>query len=401
MKRRILFVDDEPNILKGLQRSLRPLRNNWEMGFETGGRKALNRLETEAFDVIISDMRMPDMDGGQLLGQVQKKYPKMVRIILSGHADRELAMKSVKSAHQYLSKPCEKEHLVSAVNRSCSLRDLMGKKALQNVVTAIGTMPSLPVLYSRIMDALTSDKASVSLVGEIISEDMGMTAKVLQLVNSSFFAMPSHVATPVEAAVILGIDVLKTLVLTLEVFSAYKKSTMDILPITTIYEHCVNTGVIAKKIAKLEKRDKAVTDNAMIAGVLHDLGRLILAEGFPEDYRTVMAEVKHTGCRIHEAEAEIMGVSHAEIGGYLLGLWGLPDNIVEGVVFHHKPSECITDRFDLCGMVHIANIMEYYERRMPGRWERLEGVDETYLKQFGLGRRIDFWRDQLRSGFTG
>ena len=250
------------------------------MGFETGGKKALTRLETEAFDVIISDMRMPDMDGGQLLGKVQEKYPKMVRIILSGHADQELAMKSVKSAHQYLSKPCEKNLLVSAVNRACSLRDLMSKKALQNLVTAIGAMPSLPNLYSRIMDAVASDRASVAMVGEIISEDIGMTAKILQLVNSSFFAMPRHVATPAEAAVILGIDVLKTLVLTLEVFSAYKKSTMDILPINRIHEHCVNTGILAQKIAKIEKQDKTVTDNAMIAGVLHDLGRLILAEGF-------------------------------------------------------------------------------------------------------------------------
>jgi len=401
MKRRILFVDDEPNILKGLQRSLRPLRKNWEMGFETGGRQALKRLETEGFDVIISDMRMPDMDGGQLLGQVQKKYPKMVRIVLSGHADRELAMKSVMSAHQYLAKPCEKGLLVSAVNRACSLRDRMSKKALQNVVTAIGTMPSLPNLYSRIMDAMTSNNASVALVGEIISEDLGMTAKILQLVNSSFFAMPRHVATPAEAAVILGIDVLKTLVLTLEVFSAYKKSTLEILPISRIQEHCVNTGILAKKIARLEARDKDVTDNAMIAGVLHDLGRLILAEGFPDEYRQIMDKVKQEGCRVHEAEAEVMGVSHAEIGGYLLGLWGLPDNIVEGVVFHHKPSDCITETFDLCGMVHIANTMEYYERRIPGRWEQLDGLDKTYLNQFGLGRRITFWRDQLRSGFKG
>ncbi len=399
MKRRILFVDDEPNILKGLQRSLRPLRNNWEMGFETGGENALKRLETEAFDVIISDMRMPDMDGGQLLGLVQAKYPEMVRIVLSGHADRELAMKSVKSAHQYLAKPCEKRQLVSAVNRACSLRDLMNKKALQNVVTAIGAMPALPDLYSRIMDAVTSEKASVAMVGEIISEDIGMTAKILQLVNSSFFAMPRHVATPAEAAVILGIDVLKTLVLTLEVFSAYKKSTMDILPIGKIHEHCVNTGILAQKIARLEKRDKKIMDNAMIAGVLHDLGRLILAESFPDEYREIMAKVKDEGIRVHQAEAAVMGVSHAEIGGYLLGLWGLPDNIVEGVVFHHKPSDCITDLFDLCGMVHIANTMEYYERLMPGRWEQLEGLDETYLHQFGLNRRISFWRDQLRSGF--
>lgn len=401
MKRRILFVDDEVNILKGLQRSLRPLRKTWEMGFEAGGQKALERLEKEAFDVIVSDLRMPDMDGGQLLKQVQKAHPKMVRIILSGHADQDLAMKSVTSAHQYLSKPCEKELLVSAVNRACSLRDLMGKKALQNVVTAIGTMPSMPSLYSEIMRALNSGSSSMALVGEIISRDMGMTAKVLQLVNSSFFAMPRHVATPLEAAVILGIDVLKTLVLTLEVFSAYKQSTMEILPITRVQAHCFATGVLARKIARLEKREKEMTDDAMIAGILHDLGRLILAESFPDEYRGIMEKVNQGESTVHEAESQVMGVSHAEIGGYLLALWGLPDNIVEGVVFHHKPLDCVTETFDLCGMVHIANIMEYHERRMPGQWEQLSGLDQRYIKRFDLNRRIAVWRDQIRSGTVG
>jgi HD-like signal output (HDOD) protein len=401
MKRRILFVDDEPSILKGLQRNLRPLRKEWEMAFEAGGTNALARLEKDPFDVIISDLRMPDMDGGQLLGQVQEKFPKMVRIILSGHADRKLAMRAVTAAHQFLSKPCEKPVLVSAVNRACSLRDLMNKKAVENVVTAMGTMPSLPEVYTRIMDAVTSDNTSVAMVGEIISEDIGMTAKVLQLVNSSFFAMPRHVATPSEAAVILGIDVLKTLVLTLEVFSAYKKSTMDILSIGKVHAHCINTGILAQTIARIEKRDKTVTDNAMIAGVLHDLGRLILADRFPDEYKNIMDRVRQEGCRVHEAEAEVLGVSHAQIGGYLLGLWGFPDNIVEGVVYHHNPLDCITDTFDLCGMVHIANIMEYYERRMPGRWEQLEGLDKAYINQFGLSRRIHLWRDQLPSGLRG
>lgn len=398
MKRRILFVDDEPNILKGLQRSLRPLRQTWDMGFVNSGKEALACLDQAPYDVIISDMRMPEMDGGELLRRVQERHPKMVRIVLSGHSDQELVMKSVKSAHQYLSKPCEKEVLISAVNRACSLRDLMGTKPLQTIVAGMGAMPILPSLYSRIMDALNADDAAISTIGEIISEDIGMSAKVLQLVNSSFFAMPRHVATPKDAAVILGVDVLKTLVLSIEVFSEYKTSTLDILPISKVHEHSVNTGALAKQIARMEKMDKEIQDNAMIAGILHDLGRLLLVEGFPDEYREVMALVNRGAHKVHEAEVEVMGVSHAEIGGYLLGLWGMPDNIVEGVVFHHKPSDCVTEGFDLCGMVHVANIMEYYERLQPGKWDTLSGVDTNYLKGLGLDTRVPLWRDRIRMG---
>lgn len=396
MKQRILFVDDEPNILKGLQRSLRPLRKHWEMVFTDSPQSALEILESKGFDVIITDMRMPGMDGAQLLREVQEEYPTMVRIILSGHSDQEVIMRSVKSAHQYLSKPCDKEVLVNAVTRACSLRELMNQKALQLVVGGIGAMPILPDLYARIMAELRSPSASTASVGRIISQDIAMTAKVLQLVNSSFFGMPRHVSSPNEAVVLLGIDVVKTLILSLEVFSQFRESTLSILPVSRIYDHCVKTGVIAKKIAKAEKMKKETIDNAMISGILHDLGKLLLVESFPDEYRQVMDHAKRERLPIHQAEMDRLGVTHSEIGGYLLSLWGLPDNIVEGVAFHHSPGACLTREFDLCGIVHVANLMEKHERAMPGTWERLQGLDTAYMEKHGLYGRLRLWRDYLR-----
>jgi putative nucleotidyltransferase with HDIG domain len=394
MKQQILFVDDEPNILKGLQRSLRPLRNQWEMTFAEGGVRALECLEQASFDVIVSDMRMPQMNGDQLFRKVQEKYPMMARIILSGYSDQEMVMRSVKSAHQYLSKPCDKQVLIDAVTRACSLRNTLNQKSLQYVVSGIDVMPILPALYTQIMAELNSKDASSASVGEIISKDIGMTAKVLQLVNSSFFGMPRHVSTPMEAVIFLGIDVVKTLVLSIEVFAAFQERTLSILPVSKIYDHCVRTGVIAKKIAVLEKMDKEESDNAMIAGILHDLGRLLLAENFPDEYQEVMERVKQDKKGVHVAELEIMGVTHAHIGAYLLGLWGLPDNIVEGVAFHHSPSAGIVKKFDLYGLVHVANLMAHHEL-LPNGWDHLIGVDTDYLDQYDLAKRIPLWRDAL------
>ena len=396
MKQRILFVDDEPNILKGLQRSLRPLRKHWEMVFTDSPQAALEILGGRGFDVIVTDMRMPGMDGAQLLKKVRETYPAMVRIILSGHSDQEVAMRSVKSAHQYLAKPCDKAVLVNAVTRACSLRELMNKKAMPLVIGGIGAMPILPALYARIMEELRSPSASTASIGRIISQDIVMTAKVLQLVNSSFFGMPRHVSSPSEAVVLLGIDVVKTLILSLEVFSRFQDATLSILPVSRIYDHCVKTGVIARKIARAEKMKKEKIDNAMISGVLHDFGQLLLVEKFPDEYRQVVDHAQRERLPIHQAEMERFGVTHAEIGGCLLGLWGLPDNIVEGVAFHHNPGVCITREFDLCGIVHVANLVEKHERAMPGTWERLQGVDTAYLEKHGLSGRLRLWRDYLR-----
>ncbi|NOX33689.1 MAG: HDOD domain-containing protein [Deltaproteobacteria bacterium] len=396
MKRRILFVDDEPNILKGLQRSLRPLRKYWDMTFEEGGKNALKVLEKGAFDVIVSDMRMPDMDGPSLLKIVHDKYPTMVRIILSGHSDREMIMKTVKSAHQYLSKPCEKKVLVTAITRSCSLRDLLNQKALQKLLGGIETMPSIPSLYGRIMKELKSKGASASSVGDIISKDMGMTAKVLQLVNSSFFGMPRHISNTGEAVVLLGIDVVKTLVLGIEVFSKFSKKTLSVISVEKVHDHCVRTGIIAQNIARVEKMDKEKADNAMIASILHDIGKLLLVEYYIDDYKDVIKIIQEKRIPLFEAEREIFGITHAETGAYILGLWGLPENIVEGIAFHHNPSKNIGRELELCGLVHVAELMEHHEQSQPGTWSKLNALDNEYVERLGLQDKIPLWRDYIQ-----
>ncbi len=385
-------MDDEPNILKGLQRSLRPLRKYWDMKFVEGGANALQTLENEQFDVIVSDMRMPEMDGATLLGIVQEQYPMMVRIILSGHSDQEMILQSVKSAHQYLSKPCEKKVLVTAITRSCSLRDLLGKEELQQLLGGIKTMPSVPALYTKIMKELNNDNASVASIGDIIAQDMGMTAKVLQLVNSSFFGMPRHISNVQEAVVLLGIDVVKGLVLGIEVFSTFSKSAMSIISVDKIHDHCVKTGSKAKKIAEIENMDKHLADNAMIASILHDLGKLLMAEHFFDKYSEAVKISQEKNIPGFLAEKETFGVSHAEVGAYLLGLWGLPTEIIEGIAFHHNPSKYFGKEFSICGLVHVADIIDHH---LTGNENSLIGLDQVYIDKFDLEEKLPVWRESL------
>jgi putative nucleotidyltransferase with HDIG domain len=400
MKQRILFVDDEINILKAIKRMLRPYRDQWEMSFSPGGSEALSTLEEASFDVIVTDMRMPEMDGAKLLDIIKDRYPQMARIILSGHSDQEMIMKSVKTAHQYLTKPCEKEVLVTAIKRSFSLRRLLSKGKLRDLLGGMGTLPSLPSIYLEVVNELKSASASTESIGRIISKDMGMTAKVLQLVNSSFFGMARHISSAREAVVMLGVDVVKTLVLGIEVFSQVSQKAMAVFPVDSIYAHCVRSGGIAKAIATMEKMDKEEIDNAVIAAVLHDIGKLILVEYFPDRYREVVAAVKKEKCPVFMAEQQIFNVSHSQVGAYILGLWGFADTVVEAVAFHHHPGENVPAGFDLAGVIHLADMIEYHEQFQRGTWEKLTGVTEDYVKQSGLADRIPLWRDYLRN-FNG
>ena len=390
--KRILFVDDEPNVLDGLRRMLRPMRKEWEMAFAPGGEEALDALAEKHFDVVVSDMRMPGMDGAQLLTEVKQRHPEIVRIVLSGHSEKETVLRSVGPAHQYLAKPCDPEQLRKIITQACALRDLLSEDSLRMLVSQMSTIPSLPKIYSEIIEELQLPEASIKRVGEIVSKDVGMTAKVLQLVNSAFFGLRHHVSSPSQAASFLGVDTLKALALSVHIFSQLDDDKIEGFCLDGLWNHSVVTGTLARRIADAEGCAKQLCDHALMAGLLHDVGKLVIAANLPERYRAVFASVKGEGLELWEAERRILRNTHAEVGAYLLGLWGLPDPIVEAIAFHHNPSAHLGGEFTALTAVHAANALEHEtedaaEQQCEGR------LDADYLTQINRANRLPAWRE--------
>ena len=341
--RRILFVDDDQNVLKQFKKVLHPMSRRWEMEFVSNTEEALNLLSESFFDVVVSDMHMPEMDGVKLLGIVRERYPATARIILSAHPDRETVLKSVESAHQFLMKPCDAETIKYTIERTCKLKDLLRNETLVKTITGIKDLPSIPSLYGLIVKEMQSPDASLKKVGHIISQDISMSAKILQFVNSAFFGLPRKIIDPQQAAVYLGIETLKALVLSIHVFSSFSESSeLCGFSLSDMWKHSLLTGKLAKEIVHAELEDKTLAEEALIAGLLHDIGKLIMLK-IPEQYMEVKDYAEKTGCNYVDAEYAVMKTSHAELGAYLLGLWGLPDDIVETVAFHHSPSKLMDD----------------------------------------------------------
>lgn len=395
--RRIIFVDDEPKVLEGLKRMLRSMRHGWEMAFVESGAEALAALDAKPYDVVVSDMRMPGMDGAQLLTEVMNRHPQTVRIILSGYADQELVMRSVGAAHQFLSKPCDAETLKNAVGHACSLRDLLSNASLQRIVSQMESLPSLPSLYTELIQELQSPDASIKKVGEIISLDLGMTAKILQMVNSAFFGLRRNISSPTEAAMFLGIDTIMSLVLAIHVFSQFNASKLRGFTPQALWSHSMATGLFAKRIAKAEKLGNKVAEDAFTAGLLHDSGKVVLAANLPEWYEQALTLTKTEEISLVEAEQDIFGTTHAEIGAYLLGLWGLPESIIEAVAFHHCPSQCLTQSFSPLTLVHVANALQH-EPEAGKQKEVVSQLDTEYLAQLHLADRLDTWQEFRVSG---
>jgi putative nucleotidyltransferase with HDIG domain len=367
--KRILFVDDEPRVLTGLERMLYPLRKEWTMVFASSGHAALELLSQSEFDVLITDMRMPVMSGMELLERVIEKHPQVVRMILSGTADQEFTLQSVSLAHQFLNKPCDANLLRSTVERALSLRVILEDPKLKSLVTGLRSLPSVPAVYVRLMESLRSPDSSAAEIGAIVSSDPSMTAKMLQLVNSAFFGIQRVIANPVEAVIYLGVETVRSLALTISVFSQFEDGNDSRFRIEEMSNHSTAVAQLARRIAQAMGLPKSSADDAFSGGLMHDLGKLVLACNFPERYREVMDETDTRSAR--QAEIRIFGSNHCAVGAYLLWLWGLPDVLTEIVACHHssldeKPAASATTAVQLAdalirGETELDGVLTHFE----------------------------------------
>ena len=388
-KQQILFVDDEPMVLQGLQRLLRPFRNEWDMAFVASGQEALATLAGRPIDIIISDMRMPGMNGAELLKEVMGRYPAMVRIVLSGHADKDLVTQCVGVAHQYISKPCEPEQLKAMIRNACILSGRLVDEGVRKVIGGIDRLPSVPELYLELKAALKDEDTDARALGAIIKRDIGMTAKILKLVNSSFFGLRRVLSDAEEAVTYLGIDTIKTLVLSDSIFEQSKPFQTRFFNLSDLWHHSMTVAAGAKAIAQAEGLAQAAREEAFVGGILHDVGVLILASNFPDTYDKAVELVIKEKVVIPTAEQELFGVTHAEVGAYLLGLWGLPAPILTIVGLHHRVH--LQDESSVTSLiaVHAADVLCGIQERHPlfetGR------LDEAALERAGLWDRREAW----------
>jgi HD-like signal output (HDOD) protein/ActR/RegA family two-component response regulator len=388
--RRILFVDDDPHVLDGLRDLLRRERDEWDMVFALGGVAALGELEGQPFDVVVSDMRMPEVDGATLLRIVQERHPETVRIVLSGQTDIEAALRVVPVAHQFLAKPCERDELRGAIARACLSRALLTDAGVRRATGGAESLPSAPTLYSRLVEVSADPETTMDDIGALVESDIAMCAKVLQLVNSAFFGLGRRISSAREAVTYLGLAPLRALVLSAGAFRAFTPAhPIEGFSVEALEAH---SSLVARTAsAMLPSRHKAA--EAFTAGMLHDVGKLILAMQRPDELATVIAAAHDEGRPLHILEHERLGVTHAEVGAYLLSLWRLPAPIVEAVAHHHTPYVREAAGLDPGAAVYIADrLVAEHETAAHLHAGTREPVDEGYLAELGVLDRLDAWR---------
>jgi HD-like signal output (HDOD) protein len=293
-------------------------------------------------------------------------------------------------AHQFLSKPCDPQVLKIAVTRAFATGDLLQDEAIRKTVFQLSAIPSLPALYAKVIEQLQSPQPSIGSVAQLIASDPGMTAKILQVVNFAFFGSRRQISNPAEAVMLVGLDTIRSMALSTQVLSPFPQQDLPEFSIQDFSTHSLATGLLAREIISAENGDAQTKEQAMAAGLLHDIGKLILVTNQPRLFAEAQRVARERNVPVWQVEREIIGADHAEVGGALLGLWGLPFELAEAVTMHHRPSGGSSNRLSALTAVHVANVLQR-RRQRPRDGTHPSEIEESHLVALGLEDRLKVW----------
>jgi len=390
-EKRILIADADPSAVEAFCQAL---GDQWTIASVKSGSEALAEMKERAYLVLVADLNLPELKDSELLNKIRSKYPKTVRIIAAEEADRERVVKRALGAHQFLQKPFEAATIKDAIERALVLDQYINSDRLRELVSRVRTLPTIPSVYLELTAALRSGNTTTTEVGGIIAQDMAMMTKLLQVVNSAYFGLPQRITDPAEAVAILGFETIKSMVMAVKLLGFYDKIKPGTFSIEALWRHSTAVAQTAKAIAFEHTDDRDLAEAAFTGGLLHDLGKVVLAANFDEQYsgaQTLARKQQMPACVI---EAEIFGASHGAIGAYLLGLWGMPIELLEVAALHHAPSGAGNRNFSPLTAVHIANVLEQ-EKALDQDESARARLDEGYLSEVGVLNRLSAWRQEF------
>jgi putative nucleotidyltransferase with HDIG domain len=392
---RILLIADDPVEFDRLQMMFTHVATAWDIEYCKTDKDALAHLEKTEFEAIFADLVAGPLATAQFLHDIWKKHPKTVRFLMAPSIDTDVMVTCVLGAHQYLQQPLSEEALRTALKRVEFISNLVGNQRIQSLVSRMRTLPSRPSLYLEIMRELRSQNANAKVIGDLVSKDLAISTKLIQVVNSAYYGLAQQVTEPSDAVLLLGLDTTASLVLSIEAFARFDKVKPLYFSIDQVWKHSQQLAQSAKKITELMTHDSTIAKDAFTAGLLHDIGKLTLALNFEEQYQGALKLAEKKGLPACEVESEVFGANHAEAGAYLLSLWGLPFPIIEAVASHHLPAPELEPEFSAVTAVHLAERLEHESEleRFPGNSVE---IDLAYPDALGIHDELHALRRIVR-----
>jgi len=394
-EKRLLIADADASAWNVFRNAL---GEGWTVVGTDSCHAALAESETHPFDAIVANAALPDLGGAELLNRLRQINPKIRRYIAAGVDLKEKFMSNLLGGDQFLAVPYDPATLKHSIEREFTA-DYGMNSAVRELVARIRTFPTIPSLYVEVSNALHDPNATTADIGAIIAKDLSMTTKLVQVINSAYLGLRRSITDPTEAVGLLGFETVKSLIMTVKLLSQYDKVKPVYFSIDSIWRHSTNVARTAKTMATLETNDPDCAGAAYTAGLMHDLGKVILAANFDDQYHRAHTMARKEKLPLWQMEKEVFGATHGEIGAYLLALWGMTDEVVKVTAFHHEPLRSGDKTFTALTAVHVANVLEHEKVADPSGL-LAPVVDCDYLQSLDMADRVELWRFARREGNT-
>jgi putative nucleotidyltransferase with HDIG domain len=386
----VLFVDDEP-LMRELYTNLsKVLGPDFQIRTVSGGTEALEVLAADPVDIIVSDLSMPQMAGGEFLTTVERLYPETMRVVISGVSDELAVARCLMYGHRYFQKPLQLKEIADLVRRISRHGKVLRSERVKKIVGRSDVLPTPPETYLRLTELLQDGNSPLDEVARIIESDPGLTARLLQVVNSVAFGYGGKLSTVEEAVQIAGVEVVRSLMLALQARHFAENRLKNKQLLKTFWQHSIDTGARCRLLARAERLNISEQETCFTAGLLHDIGKLVLAASEEKIYADLIASAFKDGVPVFERELDVYGATHADIGAYLLGLWGLPDTVIHPVERHHNLGVDLGKGFTPVLCVHLA-------QNLVPSVKRTDKLNEKFLQECGLHTRVPHWEEALRN----
>ena len=378
---KILFYDPETNVLSGLRRFFHTMRSQWEMTFTSDQQEALKRIQEDCPTVLVADVSDQNGSGLELLRFAKEQMSECIRIGISASLDESVSIQAIYPTHRFLAKPFDGNELKAVIERALAMRERIDNNHLLKIISRIDQLPSPPEIYLQINQALAEENVSVNHIAELIKNDPNMTAQILKIVNSAYFGLFDNIDSVQRAIILLGFDLIKNLVLSIHLFRGIQLSGKETELVEQIGSHSTNVAMATMEIVKRSQEFHRLSQLAFSVGILHDVGKLIFLQAFGDEYFSLWQKAGEEGAPLWKLEQQKYGLTHADTGAYLLGLWGLPEHLVQHVAASHSsqtehyPSDFLLRVLRTVDAVEIA-VARNQEPEIPDDLADLEQIRE-------------------------
>lgn len=397
--KRILIVDEEPRAIASFVQVLDSLPEGWSITFARSDVEALAQMDEKGCGICLSVVKSEHIDAASLLPQIKARHPSAMRFLLRDgpHTDKQ-SVPGIE-AHGSFSHHGSRSTLERTLARQCAIQDAVQSPEMDQLLDRIEALPSVPSLYLEFTHATNDPQSTVESLGSIIARDMALTAKVLQIANSPQFGAMQRIVSPGQAATILGLDLLRSLVLSVKAFDAFSESRLAPKAIQSVWEHSLMVAQFARAILECERCDRTLVEEGFLAGMLHESGELVLAASRPDRFAAARVLAERDGSSITSLERRLFGISHDCLGANLLARWGMPTSVVEAVAFHHGPGQLTGNDFTPLVAVHVADQLATIDLARA-TVESIPGLDRDFLRRIGREARIERWLQACRETAT-